>query len=148
MGLLAALLVLGAACSDPKAETSSAPTGTGGSAGSMPGAGGDWTTRDECEDGSHACDANAICADTAEFYTCTCKDGFAGEGSSCKDIDECAVGTHDCDGNAICTNQEPGFSCECQAGLTGDGKNCRSQYEQVASGAEFSCALRTEGSVW
>ena len=38
---------------------------------------------DECTDGTHSCDANAVCNNTRGSYNCTCKDGFYGDGINC-----------------------------------------------------------------
>ena len=37
----------------------------------------------ECTEGNHSCDINAICTDTAELYNCTCKEGYSGDGKHC-----------------------------------------------------------------
>ena len=39
---------------------------------------------DECaSDDTNACDVNADCTDTDSSYTCTCKDGWTGDGFTC-----------------------------------------------------------------
>ena len=35
------------------------------------------------------CDTNAQCADSVDSYTCTCCNGYTGDGHSCVDINEC-----------------------------------------------------------
>ena len=40
--------------------------------------------KNECEDGTHKCDVNAICEDTKYSYTCTCKSGYTGNGETCE----------------------------------------------------------------
>ena len=38
---------------------------------------------DECTNGTHRCDVNAVCNNTQGSYNCTCKDGFYGDGINC-----------------------------------------------------------------
>ena len=43
---------------------------------------------DECglapgADGAHNCDADATCANTVGSFTCTCNDGYSGDGITC-----------------------------------------------------------------
>ena len=35
---------------------------------------------DECTDGNHACHVNAICNNSERSYSCSCKDGYKGDG--------------------------------------------------------------------
>jgi hypothetical protein len=88
------------------------------------------TAVDECADGSHNCDGNATCTDTAESFTCACNAGYTGDGTSCTStntaVDECAAGTHNCDSNATCTDTTESFTCACNAGYSGDGTSCSS----------------------
>ena len=37
----------------------------------------------ECRDGSNRCDENARCDNTPGSYSCTCNDGFTGDGLRC-----------------------------------------------------------------
>ena len=38
---------------------------------------------DECANGTHHCDVNAVCNNIRGSYNCTCKDGFYGDGINC-----------------------------------------------------------------
>ena len=49
------------------------------------------TDNDECANGSHTCDYNAICSNNVGSYTCECVDGFTGDGKTCTDGDECSL---------------------------------------------------------
>ena len=38
---------------------------------------------DECTDGTHNCDPNASCQNIGGGFTCTCNDGYSGDGVTC-----------------------------------------------------------------
>merc|ERR1711968_240786 len=79
----------------------------------------------ECTDGTHDCDANASCSNTAGSFTCQCNAGYEGSGKACQDINECNNSAlNDCDPNALCTNTAGSFTCACNAGYSGNGKSC------------------------
>lgn len=42
------------------------------------------TDIDECEEGQHDCDKNADCGNRIGGYSCTCKQGYEGDGRTCK----------------------------------------------------------------
>ena len=44
---------------------------------------------DECASGLHKCHLNADCEDTEGSYTCTCKEGNAGDGITCEGMCVC-----------------------------------------------------------
>ncbi|MCE9573405.1 MAG: hypothetical protein K8W52_09625 [Deltaproteobacteria bacterium] len=75
------------------------------------------------------CDVNATCAGT----TCSCNDGFMGDGLACTDINECAANNGGCDVNALCTNAPGSRSCACKRGFVGDGVTCRPSWTLVGS---------------
>ncbi|KAG2466603.1 EGF factor, partial [Polypterus senegalus] len=78
---------------------------------------------DDCAE--QECDINAQCVLTEGGAVCQCIEGFAGNGSTCKDIDECYTGIALCQrGIAVCINTEGGYICKCHAGYTGDGMSC------------------------
>ncbi|CAH1794914.1 unnamed protein product [Owenia fusiformis] len=78
----------------------------------------------ECEMGTDNCHINADCLDTEMSYTCTCQDGFSGDGFSCTNIDECEDGTDNCHKNACCLDTEGDYICTCKDGFSGDGFSC------------------------
>ena len=39
---------------------------------------------DECKENTDDCDVNADCNNTPGSFTCTCKDGYTGNGRKCK----------------------------------------------------------------
>lgn len=40
----------------------------------------------ECTMGTHICDANAACDNSAGSFACTCESGFTGDGFTCTGI--------------------------------------------------------------
>ena len=47
------------------------------------------TDIDECSMDPGQCDVNADCTNSAGSYSCTCKQGFTGNGTTCEGILEC-----------------------------------------------------------
>ncbi len=41
------------------------------------------TDVDECGKGTHGCHGNATCSDVVGSYSCSCVDGFSGDGFHC-----------------------------------------------------------------
>ena len=95
---------------------------------------------DECATDADNCDTNAACTNTPGGFTCTCNQGYTGDGVTCigkytfplyviisnniLNIDECATAAYNCDTNAACTNTPGGFTCTSNQGYTGDGVTC------------------------
>ena len=42
-----------------------------------------FTDIDECSDSTHNCHADATCANTDGSFTCTCNEGYTGNGTFC-----------------------------------------------------------------
>ncbi|XP_065053803.1 uncharacterized protein LOC135682724 [Rhopilema esculentum] len=82
------------------------------------------------------CDAFADCVNLQGSYTCRCKAGFIGNGTSCQDINECELGSQSikCAQVADCINLPGSYQCKCRAGYTGDGIQCADLDE---------CAIKT-----
>jgi hypothetical protein len=83
----------------------------------------------ECNGTTH-CNESAFCydntTDVMDDFTCTCYDGFYGDGFSCLDFDECKLETYECETNQICLNNPGNYTCNnCTTGWTkGDGNYC------------------------
>lgn len=92
---------------------------------------------------SSACHANAACANTAGSHTCTCLDGWVGDGStSCIDVDECSQ-LSPCNNDAVCTNTPGSFTCECQRGWIGDGHSSCADIDECSSITLVDCKGRS-----
>ncbi|XP_032098739.1 uromodulin isoform X1 [Sapajus apella] len=64
------------------------------------------------------CHSNATCLENGAVTTCTCQEGFTGDGLTCVDLDECAIpGAHNCSTNSSCVNTPGSFSCACPEGF-------------------------------
>lgn len=72
----------------------------------------------------HDCHSNATCKNLKVNFTCTCNEGFWGDGRVCEDIDECRRGPitedkqdgHDCRSGTRCVNTPGSYTCECLPG--------------------------------
>ena len=52
----------------------------------------------------HDCHGNATCTNTDGNYTCSCDNGYEGDGWECENINEClSMEDNDCDAFANCT---------------------------------------------
>jgi alpha-tubulin suppressor-like RCC1 family protein len=101
-----------------------------------------------CTTYSDNCDPNALCANTASGFDCTCNPGFYGNGTQCADTDECADATSSCSPVADCTNTAGGFTCACQTGFVGNGEVCDMAFAQLAIGSLHTCGIRSDGTLW
>ncbi|XP_064089101.1 uromodulin-like [Macrobrachium nipponense] len=79
---------------------------------------------DECSEGSHNCSDYEACTDKFVQFTCSCREGFARDGSLCEDVDECAQGKDECSPHATCKNSVGSYSCSCNPPFEGDGRTC------------------------
>ncbi|XP_077303114.1 uncharacterized protein LOC143923366 isoform X2 [Lithobates pipiens] len=65
------------------------------------------------------CHPNATCWEFGGYGECTCKEGFAGDGTTCNDIDECQDDyTNNCDyyNGGSCVNTIGSYTCNCSRG--------------------------------
>jgi len=91
------------------------------------------------------CDSNATCEVLDSVPTCTCNDGFTGNGTSCEALDACAAAVSPCDDNAACTSTDGTASCVCDSGWDGDGTTCTNVDE--CSAGTSSCDVASEDCV-
>ncbi|CBY37278.1 unnamed protein product [Oikopleura dioica] len=74
---------------------------------------------DECALGTDDCHADASCSDTHEGYSCSCNEGYNGNGFSCTIVDPCE--SLSCDG----ARQFCAFgACACEAGYEMSDGSC------------------------
>jgi hypothetical protein len=116
--LIPAAILLGIACgaSDDPFVVGSEDAGQPASDAAAPG--------DPCAVNNGGCSTDATCTNAGAGVTCTCQEGYVGDGMTCADVDECATGNGACDANATCTNTIGGRTCTCNAGSEGDGVTC------------------------
>lgn len=74
--------------------------------------------------GNGGCSAQASCSNTIGGRTCTCMQGFTGDGFTCSDVNECTTNNGGCSPNAICTNTVGSRTCACSPGYSGAGLTC------------------------
>jgi len=116
---------------------------------------------DECKAGTAGCSSNASCANSIGSFTCTCNNGYKGDGTTCTDKDECgADGGNNCGPNTNCTNTTGSFSCACKTGYKGTptsstgctdkdecgadgGNNCGANTNCTNTTGSFTCACKT-----
>eukprot|EP00795_Rhopilema_esculentum_P000157 gene157-9775_t len=82
----------------------------------------------ECTNGLHHCNEKSVCHNAKGSFSCTCMQGYSGDGKECNDIDECTIGLHSCNEFAHCSNLNGSFSCHCRNGYKGSGISCLGQY--------------------
>jgi hypothetical protein len=85
---------------------------------------GECVDKNECAASVSPCHPNATCTnatpeDVPAGFTCACKDGYQGNGATCRDINECDEDDA-CADNASCTNRAGSHECACKRPFTGD----------------------------
>eukprot|EP00933_Yihiella_yeosuensis_P080883 TRINITY_DN943_c0_g1_i2.p1 TRINITY_DN943_c0_g1~~TRINITY_DN943_c0_g1_i2.p1 ORF type:complete len:1016 (+),score=179.38 TRINITY_DN943_c0_g1_i2:96-3143(+) len=80
---------------------------------------------DECAENKDNCHQQASCNDTDASFTCSCNEGYTGNGVNCQDSNECSRRLdHNCNAHANCTNTIGSFTCKCSVGYSGNGVVC------------------------
>ncbi len=68
-----------------------------------------------CE--SARCSADATCVEGAGSASCVCRDGYAGDGTTCVKVFHCSP--NPCLNGGICVDESAGASCTCASGFSG-----------------------------
>ena len=76
----------------------------------------------ECLRDTDNCSANAFCTNTEGSFTCTCRDGYEGDGVTCENPNLPCRGV--CSDDATCVQDGPFDACVCNDGFEGDGITC------------------------
>lgn len=76
---------------------------------------------DECLEGTHDCAPAADCSNESPGYSCACRDGFTGDGTTC--TSEGCAGPNPC-APGICEGNSGGYSCLCPCGFASSGGTC------------------------
>jgi len=78
----------------------------------------DGCKENKCDSGAHNCDVNADCAATDDgAFTCSCKDGFSGDGLTCV-AENCVP--NPCQNGGTCSPTTDSFECSCVGAYGGD----------------------------
>ncbi|XP_016012520.2 uromodulin isoform X2 [Rousettus aegyptiacus] len=91
------------------------------------------------------CHSNATCTEDGAVTTCSCREGFTGDGIECVDLDECATPeSHNCSADSSCVNTPGSYTCVCARGfrLT-PGLGCTDVDECTEPGLSGCHALAT-----
>lgn len=80
---------------------------------------------DECAKDNGGCDlAHGTCTNTPGSSACSCKQGYVGDGFTCKLNEECND-TKPCNGLASCQLTDTKNVCVCKTGFEGNGMQCQ-----------------------
>ena len=94
---------------------------------------------------SDTCSRFATCIDPDEKVkndvTCTCIDGFFGNGKNCTDYDECGLMTFECQEKEVCKNVPGNYTCEmCSTGWIKETEsNYCSDINECVNATLFDC---------
>ena len=77
------------------------------------------TEVNECQVGTANCHGNAFCTNTIGSFSCTCQNGYTGDGTVCNNVNECQTGLDNCHDNAFCSDNVGSFQCNCNPGYQG-----------------------------
>ncbi|RXG56460.1 Protein kinase C-binding protein NELL2 [Armadillidium vulgare] len=76
----------------------------------------------ECKSGEHGCHENSYCVNTRGSYICVCKEGYQGNGTTCKPVCK-----SQCRNGGVCSDPDV---CTCRLGYTGE--SCEIDVDECA----------------
>ena len=98
----------------------------------------------ECSRGSHGCDRNSYCVNTAGSWKCICNNGWYPDPANarlptCRDVNECVDKPNACPWQSTCINVAGSYRCNCLSGWRNQGPHSCSDINECSEGTAHRC---------